>query len=177
MLTCNLPRFTFCLIQAKYKALTGQDPPAAGAKPSAKAEPAKVEAPKAVDAPKATAAPAASAPAAAAPVSGVTAEAFAVWEKISKQGDAVRSLKAAKAAKPEIDAAVKSLLELKVSTALVVKYFLILLSGVCVGSIQDSDRPRCSCHRPCRCHGCSSSLTRPCSHYSCRSCFRKHNLC
>ena len=83
MLTCNLPRFTLCLIQAKYKALTGQDPPAAGAKPAAKAEPAKVEAPKAVDAPKATAAPAASAPAAAAPVSGVTAEAFAVLTQFS----------------------------------------------------------------------------------------------
>ncbi|CAI5770951.1 glutamate proline--tRNA ligase isoform X2 [Podarcis lilfordi] len=83
--------------------------PTSGSKEKTKAETAKKEA---STAPKGRSAPlAADASRAAAPAS--VEDHLALYSKVSAQGDAVRELKSKKAAKEEVDAAVKQLLALK----------------------------------------------------------------
>ncbi|XP_023341719.1 aspartate--tRNA ligase, cytoplasmic [Eurytemora carolleeae] len=91
---------TLLALKAEFKAATGKDwkPEAAPVKASA---PAK------------TAAPAKASVAAAPAAPSLTGKAAEIDVKIKAQGEKVRELKAAKAAKPDVEAAVNALLELK----------------------------------------------------------------
>lgn len=94
-------------LKAKYKEETGQEwkPPA----PAATSKPAEKKKEKT---PPKSSGPPAAAPAAA-PTPGLSGKAAEIDGKIQAQGNKVRDLKSAKAAKADVDAAVKELLELK----------------------------------------------------------------